>query len=914
MNRKPIWLGLLALMLAAQPVLAFDLMKSLKGSLSDDSSPPPAAQEDSSGTSAPVTAAAIPKTEPARIVNDRFVWGYGQANKAITWKHERVIYAVAFSPDGSRVLTGSVDKTAVLRDAQIGNALRTWKLGGYVMAVAFSPDGRRVLTGSWDKTAVLWDVQTGDSLHTWQHGDRVVAVAFSPDGRRVLTGSWDKTAVLWDVQTGETLHTWKHEGHVHAVAFSPDGHRVLTGSSDNTAVLRDTQSGETLHTWKHGDAVNAVAFSPDGRRVLTGSDDKTAVVRDVLTGKILRTWRHGDSIRAVAFSPDDRWVLTGSSDNTAVLRDAQSGETLHTWKHGDAVNAVAFSPDGRRALTGSGDNTAVLRDAGEVLLVAKLSGHSFSEAVRIGLAEARQRALPHKFVRQQAELARAKPEAPKLAQDEFETRAQFQARVPEATRAYEADVSRYNQRVAALNRVIAEHYARLGELTMSERTEVLHAAFLAAYGDPVLENMRYDAETGHFFATLKSSREPSFKRTLALAMPLAEARLAKASLERAAQEEGGVSIRLRAMEDNSLVWEGADVVAAGKTHTARFTDADFTLPGAASVMVAARDTTSFAPPPMATLTAGAVTVNMSDDPKLARLQREVLDAQRAKANAEARAAEEVRLKSQLAQLRTANAGAFDDDLPGLIDKLPAVAANPRLHLLVIGIEQYADLPGVPYARRSAELFEKTAQRALGVPERNVHRLFDAEATTGRLKGRINTLLARLKKEDRLIVYFAGHGVPSRDKGAAYLLPQDGGPGNYEEDDLRLDHLYDRFAASGAGHVSVFVDACFSGRADREAMVMPGVAGLMVVPKARLKSPEKLFVFSAGQGDQFANQYKERGHRLFGYWLMRGLAEGKTQLADLAGYVQEHVTEASLRIGPEFRQEPEMMGHARGDLR
>ena len=106
----------------------------------------------------------------------------------------------------------------------------------------------------------------------------------------------------------------------------------------------------------------------------------------------------------------------------------------------------------------------------------------------------------------------------------------------------------------------------------------------------------------------------------------------------------------------------------------------------------------------------------------------------------------------------------------------------------------------------------------------------------------------------------------------------------------------------------------AGRADREAMVMPGVAGLMVVPKSRLKSPEKLFVFSAGQGDQFANQYKERGHRLFGYWLIRGLTEGKTQLADLAGYVQEHVTEVSLRIGPEFRQEPEMMGQTRVNLR
>ncbi|MGH3833948.1 MAG: hypothetical protein ACRDRS_26495, partial [Pseudonocardiaceae bacterium] len=108
-----------------------------------------------------------------------------------------------------------------------------------VAAVAFSPDGHTLATGSWDQTARLWNIPY--TLMTG-HTDGVTSVAFSPDGHTLATGSGDQTVRLWNV-TDPTHPTplgtplTGHTSSVTAVAFSPDGHTLATGSADNTARL-----------------------------------------------------------------------------------------------------------------------------------------------------------------------------------------------------------------------------------------------------------------------------------------------------------------------------------------------------------------------------------------------------------------------------------------------------------------------------------------------------------------------------------------------------------------------------------------------------------------------------------------------------------------------------------------------------
>ena len=107
--------------------------------------------------SIPAKPTVVAKTAPEMAAKpsdpSHFVW-HRNINPAAphTWKHSQSVYAVAFSPDGRQVLTGSLDNTAVLRDVASGKTRHTWKHSSDVNTVAFSPDGRQVLTGSWDNT------------------------------------------------------------------------------------------------------------------------------------------------------------------------------------------------------------------------------------------------------------------------------------------------------------------------------------------------------------------------------------------------------------------------------------------------------------------------------------------------------------------------------------------------------------------------------------------------------------------------------------------------------------------------------------------------------------------------------------------------------------------------------------------
>ena len=365
-------------------------------------------------------------------------------------QHFEDIECLALSPDGDRALVGD-GKTAVLVDIATGRRIRTIEgLSSEVAAVAFSPDGRRLLIGLNDGTASLWDAETGEQVHSFKgHSFWVKSVAFDGLGKKVLTCSESET-IVWDIVTGERLRTAKgnylklasSHGYRHvlavgsdfwggvvvsdpmrdkqqvlqtfraniaslqAAAITPDGRRLLTAAATKELAAVSWNLGEGRRestfpgdlaksssriqiglgrllqsvgaNWQgHNHFVTAVAVSPNGQRALTGSLDKTAVLWDVSSGKQLRRFRgHSDRIESAAFSPDAQQFATGSYDKTVVLWNVNDGQKIRVFEASGEVSSVVFAPDSRHLLVGTWADEAILWEVATGKKALVLGGHN----------------------------------------------------------------------------------------------------------------------------------------------------------------------------------------------------------------------------------------------------------------------------------------------------------------------------------------------------------------------------------------------------------------------------------------------------------------------------------------------------------------------------------------------------------
>lgn len=227
------------------------------------------------------------------------------------------------------------------------------------------------------------------------------------------------------------------------------------------------------------------------------------------------------------------------------------------------------------------------------------------------------------------------------------------------------------------------------------------------------------------------------------------------------------------------------------------------------------------------------------------------------------------------------------------------------YALIIGNQNYRFVSNVSYAIHDAHVFADYCKQTLRIPASHVWVCEDAtkqmilEDELERVKSIQNP------KDKRLIVYYAGHGVPdTKDKNKAYLLPTDV-RGTHPSRGISLDSLYNLLGALNFERTSVFLDACFSGADRNNDALNDGLRAAVVVAEEGTLNNGNVVVFSAAKGNETAQGYPEQGHGLFTYYLLKSLqkSNGNIRYGDLSTSLKQNVTHQAVQLKLRKEQTP-----------
>ncbi len=284
-------------------------------------------------------------------------------------KHTGDVYAVAWSPNGQYIASGSADTTVQVWNTSTGDTLSTYRghagLLNTVYSVAWSPHGQWIASAGADKTVQVWDAGTTKRATLYQaHTARVLSVAWSPDDVSLASGGADKTVQVWDAFSGKPVQNYQgHVDTVYTVTWSPDGKIIASGSADRTVQVWDAVTGRRLLLYqKHTAAIHTLAWSPDGKYLASAGADRTVQVWEALTGKQVYVYQGYsgllNTVSSVAWSPDGIDIASGSTDKTVRIWNALTGKEVYTYqKHTGTVYTVTWAANGHYIASGSADTT-----------------------------------------------------------------------------------------------------------------------------------------------------------------------------------------------------------------------------------------------------------------------------------------------------------------------------------------------------------------------------------------------------------------------------------------------------------------------------------------------------------------------------------------------------------------------------
>lgn len=283
-----------------------------------------------------------------------------------------------------------------VRKAAVGIFRGPWYTGkikghsSYVSCLAWSPDGRKLASGSMDNTVNIWDAATGSRVSeiSW-HSNWVNSVSWSPDSNKIASGGKDGNILVSESASGRELFRITNNYPISAVDWSPDGRQLAScGGNKNLSggiFIWDARRGTGIGKVSASPLSFTLAWSPDGKKLAAGDQVDGLfpqikiwdVSNGVMLERILMPGKDENTqgllwVRKVAWSPDGKKLATRVTTGTVEIWDAVRGERLGrilaAAKGADnqgasrlsefinmgAPRGIAWSPDGEKLATSGG--------------------------------------------------------------------------------------------------------------------------------------------------------------------------------------------------------------------------------------------------------------------------------------------------------------------------------------------------------------------------------------------------------------------------------------------------------------------------------------------------------------------------------------------------------------------------------
>ena len=521
--------------------------------------------------------------------------------------------------------------------------------------------------------------------------------------------------------------------------------------------------------------------------------------------------------------------------------------------------------------------------------------------------------IPRALVDENAALLRSKPSPDAaITRDEFESKEEFDTRLRAARLAEQNKVAEFNRQVEALDKKIRQFQSSVPKtLSRGQQIQIINEAMSDLVGDPVVKSVAYDPDIRRFIVKVAGARQAERSDVVFTMVTSEEVRANDARELKPQLFYARVFVNL-ALSDKGISPASAQLAVNNRILEMRYVD-KVELPVLETVRL---ESGNVAPFPLARkIDQTGVTVKplqLTEDPEAARLRNQ-LSKLREDISEKQSSTEKDRMRDEIraleGQLKKMTEGDFVDDLKPLIAGLPARAANGNVLAMVTGIAEYAELPSVSFADRSAQSFADLVQRQYGITPANLVLLTNQDATGVRWMGRLQTLARRATENDRLIVYYAGHGAPTPSGKTTILVPQDSSANIPEDSPFRLSEVYKILLSSRAKQILVVLDTCFSGRTDDNSLIFKDVAPVSITTQSGISPPAdpRMTVLTGGGPNDFANALRPRGHRLFTYHLLKEWARTGVVGRERYTVVADAVTQDAYALKPAFEQRPLWIG-------